>query len=167
MNCKFHPTAEAVATCGICGVGMCKECCAGAFAGTVDDEKPVCLECRLKMAEKDLDECKWYQKFTLKQGCIGTVIWIAGVCVTSLLDGFWWLGLLILLSAAIFFYGKALFSSEEKSFSEKIKGIFFNIILGTLFLPFMVISFLVSNKWKMIKIKSKIKKIKTALGNAN
>ena len=32
MNCKFHPEAEAVTTCAVCGAGICSACDAGAFA---------------------------------------------------------------------------------------------------------------------------------------
>lgn len=164
MNCKFHPAAEAVATCAVCGTEMCSSCDLVAFFRTEDD-KPLCHECSLKEAEKDFDTCKWYQKDTLIRGIIGIVIWCVGVYVAaSVIE---WLGLLILLCAGILFSGKSLFTSEEKGFFEKVKDIFFSIILGTLLLPFMVILCLIHNKWKMIKIKAKIKKIKSVLGNTN
>lgn len=113
MNCKVHPTAEAVTTCAVCGAGMCSVCENGSFFYT-EDNKPLCLECSLKEEEKNLEDYKWFQKDTLIKGIIGIVIWFVGVYVTtSVIE---WLGLLILLCAGILFSGKSLFTSEEKGF---------------------------------------------------
>lgn len=162
MNCKFHPTAEAVTACAVCGAGMCSVCENGSFFYT-EDNKPLCLECSLKEEEKNLEDYKWFQKDTLIKGSIASVIWGVGAWlisrgVTS--------SLLLMLVATIFFNGKILFTSDERGFFEKIKDIFWTIILTALLCPFSVILLLIQNKWRMIKSKSKIKKIKTALGKA-
>ena len=52
MNCKFHPTAEAVTKCAECGKPICFYCDQKAFFRTEDeDKKPLCLECSLKKAK--------------------------------------------------------------------------------------------------------------------
>ena len=162
MNCKFHPTAEAVTTCATCGAGMCSSCENGAFFYTKDD-KPLCLECSLKEAEEKLADIKYFQKETWIKGSIASVIWFAGLALGTRYEILY----LLVLAAAIFFSGKALFTSEEKGFFEKIKAIFWQVILFSLFLPICVIYFLVSNKLRMIKTNSKVKKIKAVMGNTN
>lgn len=168
MNCKFHPTAEAVTTCAICGAGMCSSCENGAFFHT-DDDKPICLECSLKEAEDDLSTYKPYQKALLVNGIIASIIWIIGACLTSVTGGF---SILIMLCAVIFFYAKVmdiptLLASEEKSFFGKIGEILFGIVLDIILLPLIFILLLIKNKWDMIKANKKLKKIKAALGTAN
>lgn len=55
MNCFNHPTKEAVATCGKCGVAMCKECEEKAFL-RLDFGKgqALCNRCSLVEAEADV-----------------------------------------------------------------------------------------------------------------
>lgn len=53
MNCKFHPTAEAVTTCATCGAGMCSQCETGAFF-RMESGQPLCIECSLKEAEENV-----------------------------------------------------------------------------------------------------------------
>lgn len=53
MNCKFHPTAEAVTTCAVCGAGMCSQCNTGAFF-RVESGQPLCRECSFKEAEENV-----------------------------------------------------------------------------------------------------------------
>lgn len=55
MNCKVHPTAEAVTTCAVCGAGMCSQCDAGAFARLEENDQPLCMECALKQAEENVN----------------------------------------------------------------------------------------------------------------
>lgn len=168
MNCKFHPAAEAVATCATCGAGMCSSCENGAFF-RVESGQPLCMECSLKEAEYDLATYIPYQKALLINGIIASIIWIVGACLLSVTDGF---SVLIMLCAVIFFYAKVmdiptLFASEEKSFFGKIGEILFGIILDIIVLPIMFILLLIKNKWDMIKANKKVNKIKAAMGNAN
>lgn len=163
MNCKFHPAAEAVTTCATCSAGMCSSCENGAFFYTKDD-KPMCLECSLKVAEDDLAADELHQKRLWRDGLIASIIWIAGIVLGAALYEVLYL---LTLVAAIFLYKSSLFTSEERGFFEKIKAIFWQIVLGTLLLPIMFIYLLICGKWDKIKAKKKIEKIKTALGNAN
>ncbi|MDE6244466.1 MAG: hypothetical protein K2M50_02280 [Treponemataceae bacterium] len=166
MNCKFHPTEEAVTTCAACGAGMCSSCENGAFFFTKEDE-PFCLECSLKEAEERLEKAKQILKDTKRSGIIATIIWIIGACLLPVSGGF---SFIIMLGAAIFFYGAALlvsFSSEENGFFEKIKGIIIGVVFNTLLLPIMFIWFLISDKLDVKRAEEKLEKIKVALGNAN
>lgn len=163
MSCKFHPTTKAVTTCAVCGAEMCSSCDAGAFF-RAEDDNPICLECSLKEAEEDLTDDKLYQKDLWISGIISSVVWFVGLFLSSVIEGY---AFLIILLAGIIFHGKTLFMSEERGFFEKIKAIFWQIILGSLFLPFWVIFLLIGNKIRMTKSNSKVKKIKTALGNTN
>lgn len=161
MNCKVHPTAEAVTTCAVCGAGICSQC-AGIFH-TGNDES-LCLECALKKEEDKIADCKYVQKDTLIMGGIATVIWGVGVWLAADISPAF---ILIMLGAAILFGRKALFMSDERDFFEKIKTIFWQIVLGTFLLPVFVILLLITANWKMIKSKSAIRKIKAALNSAN
>ena len=163
MNGKFHPAAEAVTTCATCGTGMCSQCENGAFFYTEDD-KPLCLECSLKEAESNLMQKKDIQKDELKIGIIASIIWIVGVCLLSVTNGF---SVLIMLGAAIFYSGKTLFTSEERSFFEKIREIFWQIIAVILLLPIFIITLIIRYKIEEIKANRKVNKIKAAMGNAN
>lgn len=65
MNCKLHSTVAAVATCAVCGVGMCSECTSEAFYIT-ESGQPLCKECSLEEAaenvvwgESYLKKMKW------------------------------------------------------------------------------------------------------------
>ena len=160
MNCKFHPTAEAVTTCVNCGAGMCSSCDTGAFF-RVESGQPLCIECSLKEAEEKLKICKSSWKGLLIKGLIASVVWIFGVCMYKII-GF--SCIFIMLLASIFFYGAAiLFTSEKKGFGGVISSIFWSIIL----LPIMFIHLLISNKKEMKRLQKKIEEIKTALDNAN
>ncbi len=162
MNCKFHPTAEAVTTCATCGAGMCASCETGAFFHTEDD-KPLCLECSLKEAEDDLAAEKLYQKRLWRDGIIASIIWMAGVFLGAMYEVLY----LLMLVAAIFLYKSSLFASDERGFFEKLKAIFWKIILGTLLLPIMFVFLLICGKWDKIKANKKVNRIKAAMGNAN
>lgn len=162
MNCKFHPTAEAVTTCATCGAGMCSSCDKDSFFKE-ESGQPLCFECSLKKAEDDLAAEKLYQKRLWRDGIIASIIWMAGVFLGAMYEVLY----LLMLVAAIFLYKSSLFASDERGFFEKIKAIFWQIILGTLLLPIMFIFLLICGKWDKIKANKKVNKIKAALGNAN
>lgn len=159
MNCKFHPTAEAVTKCAVCDAEMCSMCAKGAFYE--NDGKPVCLECSLQGAEEDLTLKKDTLKNFIKNGIIASVIWIVGACLLPL-GGF---GILIMLVAAIFFFRSALLFSKEKGFFEKLKDIFWGIVFATLLCPFYVIYILICDKMDVSRATKKIEAIKSALNN--
>ena len=162
MSCKFHPTAEAVTTCSVCGAGICSICAKNAFYE--NDGKPVCLECSLKGAEEELTLKKVTLKDEIRDGLIASVIWFAGLALGGTVHGAFYL---LMLVAAIFHVRGDLFTSEERGFFEKIKEIFWNVVLVTLFMPIFVIILLIRLKMEVIKANRKVKKIKAALGNAN
>ncbi len=61
MNCKFHPTTEAVTTCGWCDAPMCNECVDKSFITRKMNERPTCYLCSIEHMEKDaiwLKRCK-------------------------------------------------------------------------------------------------------------
>ena len=161
MNCKFHPTAEAVTKCDVCGAELCSMCAKGAFYE--NDGKPVCLECSLKGAEEELTLKKMLQKSAVKIGIIASISWVVGACLIPL-GGF---GILLMLIAAIVYCKGALFASDKRGFFEKIKDIFWNFVAFTLLCPILVIGDLIRDKKEVTAITKKVEKIKAALGNAN
>ena len=171
MNCKFHPTAEAVTKCDVCGAELCSMCAKGAFYE--NDGKPVCLECSLRGAEEELAHEKANQKDDIKNGIIASIIWIVGVCVvgSSIERSFVVLGIgfLVMLVAAIVFCGgfKGIIAVAKDPESSGFSKIIKNIVLYTLICPFFVIFVLISDKMDVSRANKKVKKIKAALGNAN
>ena len=169
--CKFHPEAEAVTKCAVCGADLCSICNKDAFY--IDDEKqPFCLECSLKEAEKDLADKKAFLKMTKKDGGIGVLIWFAGIVLGGILmDKTEVLGTILsfvsMFGGALFFLRSALFLSTEKDFFDRLKSVFWKIILNTLFLPIVVIFFLISDKIDIARANKKVKEIKTKLGIEN
>ena len=162
MNCKFHPTAEAVTKCDVCGAELCSMCAKGAFYE--NDGKPVCLECSLKGAEEELELKKDTLKGEIRDGIIASVIWFAGLVLGGVGHEVFYI---LMLVAAIFHGRGALFTSEERGFFEKIKEIFWNVVLVTLFMPIFVIILLIRLKMEVIKANRKVKKIKATLSKAN
>lgn len=183
MNCKFHPTAEAVATCGICGVGMCKECSAGAFAGTVDEEKPVCLECCLKEIETKVILRKSYLD-TMKFKNIFASIFIGLSVLFIVLMNIFEKRFSVYITLAIVFWFLSGLIQTWKHEKDKgsIKSIFWedsNDDGGSFFWKIVFYVFagpvmLIKNFIEYPKLKAeqksdmqKYEEIKTALGNAN
>ena len=158
MNCKFHPEAEAVTTCAVCGAWMCSACDAGAFY--VNDGKPLCLDCSLKEAEEQLETRKMAQKFYWSSVIIASIFWIAGLVLGDKVHAAFYL---LMLIAAIGVARGSLFKSD----GEGLFGIIKTVFWVTLFLPLVFIFILISGKWEKIKTKRKVKKIKAALDNAN
>lgn len=177
MNCKFHPAAEAVTTCASCGAGMCASCENGAFF-RVESGQPLCFECSLKKAGEDVDFGKsWLKKeeddlarekkaFKTKciKGIIAVIFWGAGIYLFKELGGG---AVFVMLVAAIFYLGTAVFYGEADGCFDKIKSVFQMIIFGTLVLPWVVISEAFRDRREIKKIEAKVNKIKAALGNAN
>lgn len=162
MNCKFHPEAEAVTTCAVCGAGMCSVCDAGAFYE--NDGKSVCLECSLKGAEEELMLDKVTLKDEIRDGIISSIVWFAGIALGGIVHEVFYL---LMLVAPIVFCRTTLFMSDERGFYEKIKDVFWRIILIALLCPLFVIYCLISYKIDVVKVNRKVKKIKAALGNAS
>ena len=172
MNCKFHPTAEAVTKCAVCDAGMCSSCAEGAsfkvgdsqysgFLWKIDRDVGasfevtsghLCLECSLKKAENDYIDKKNTQKKMLRDGVIASVIWIVGVCLTSVIGGF---GLFIMLVASIVFYGLGGMFVAASGFFVIIK----NVALGTLFLPIIAIVYMVGFKMDVKKANKDVRRI--------
>lgn len=48
MKCYYHPDRDAVGQCEICHKNLCREC-----IDTTGLEKPVCLECGIKLSDQD------------------------------------------------------------------------------------------------------------------
>ena len=162
MNCKFHPTAEAVTTCDVCGAEICSVCAKEAFYE--NDGKPVCLECSLKGAEEELTLKKVTLKDEIRDGIIASIILFAGLALGGTVHEALYV---LMLVAPIVFCRTTLFMSDERDFFEKIKDVFWRIILMALFCPLFVIFYLISYKIDVVKANKKVKKIKVALGNAN
>lgn len=183
MNCKFHPTAEAVTKCAKCGAELCSLCQSNAFY--VDEEhKPICLDCSLEAAEKDLEKEKADSKNFFKNGLIACGIWIGGIIVGAIANivfikvshdyGYGSNAQLIIslcsmLGAAIFLFRGAFLipTTEERGFFKALKSVFWNIVLVTFFLPIWFILFLIIHKISVSKAYKKVKEIKEALGIAN
>lgn len=53
MNCITHTNEPAVAQCGSCGSGLCKDC-VDHSAYTIDN-KPLCKDCNIKLAQELID----------------------------------------------------------------------------------------------------------------
>ena len=177
MNCKFHPTAEAVTTCATCGAGMCASCENDSFFKE-ESGQPLCFECSLKKAGEDVEFGKsWLKKeeddlahekkaFKTKciKGIIAVIVWGAGIYLFKELGSG---SVFIMLVAAFFYLGAAVFYGEADGCFDKIKDVFWSIIAGTLLLPYVVISEAFRDKREIKKIEAKVNKIKAALGNAN
>jgi len=160
MNCKFHPTAEAVTTCATCGAELCSSCNTNSFY-RAENDKPACLECSLKKAEEDLSREKVLQGEDKKNGIIATIIWIIGVCLLPA-GGF---GVFLMLGSAIFFYRTALFMSDQRGFFEKIKEIFWGIVFAAILCPVSIIHCLIGDKKDVAKATEKVEEIKAALNS--
>ena len=183
MNCKFHPTAEAVTKCAKCGAELCSLCQSNAFY--VDEEhKPLCLECSLKTAKEDLEEKENNLKRFFKNGLIACGIWIGGIIVGAIANivfikvshdyGYGSNAQLIItlgsmLGAAIFLSSGAILvpTTEKKDFFEKLKSAILTIVIGTFLMPIWFIFFLIMDKISVYKAGKKVKKIKIALGINN
>lgn len=170
MSCKFHPMTEAVTKCDVCGAELCSMCAKEAFSvcakGTSyeNDGKPVCLECSLKGAEKELTLKKVTLKDEIRDGIIASIVWIAGVFLGGIVHEALYV---LILVAPIVFCRTALFMSDERGFFEKIKDVFWRIILIALLCPLFVIYCLISDKIDVVKANKKVKKIKAALDDIN
>lgn len=91
-----------------------------------NDGKPVCLECSLKGAEKELTLKKVTLKDEIRDGIIASIVWIAGVFLGGIVHEALYV---LILVAPIVFCRTTLFMSDERGFFEKIKDVFWRIIL--------------------------------------
>ncbi|MBP5158641.1 MAG: hypothetical protein ILP18_12305 [Treponema sp.] len=85
MNCYFHPQVEAVATCGKCGVAMCKECEEKALV-RLDGGKgqALCNRCGLDMVQENVahDEA-WIRKRLVKLIIMAILIGIGAIVLAA------------------------------------------------------------------------------------
>lgn len=88
MNCKFHPTAEAVTKCADCGAKMCSSCDTHAFFRT--EKGALCLECSLERAQHGIEWKTNYLK-KLKRKLIFASIFIV-LAIIFFIDSDLWLG---------------------------------------------------------------------------
>ncbi len=80
MNCYLHPQVEAIATCGKCGVAMCKDCETNAFF-RLDGGKgqALCNRCSLISAQENVDYLSnWLKKRMIKL-IICTALAVVGI----------------------------------------------------------------------------------------
>lgn len=81
MNCYFHPQVEAVATCGKCGVAMCRECEEKALL-RLDGGKgqALCKRCSLEETQTNVDNDRaWIMKRLIKVIIMAILIGIGAV----------------------------------------------------------------------------------------
>ena len=159
MNCKFHPTAEAVTKCAECGAEMCFYCNQKAFFYS-EDGKPFCLKCSLEKAERDFFVSEEFLKHGKSRRTIALVLWLIGLPLLAL-GGF---GIFLMLAAAIvleveIWVGVA---SEEKTFTEKIKTFIFGVLVTAVICPFIVIKESNSRKKELKKAEQKYKEVQAA-----
>ncbi|MCM1322221.1 MAG: hypothetical protein NC041_06830 [Bacteroides sp.] len=88
MNCKFHPTAEAVTTCANCGAGICSSCNKEAFFKTKNGQ-PHCIECSLKEAEENVDSEKKFLKGIKRELIFSTIFFVLAILcfIPSIVEG--------------------------------------------------------------------------------
>lgn len=171
MNCKFHPTAEAVTTCATCGAGMCASCDKDSFFKE-ESGQPLCFECSLKEAEENVSSGEKYLK-KMKIKLVFATIFVA----LSILPLFATFGIIFgggLMSNIIFtiaftilfwfLAGRILVSRKEK-----MKDMSDRIGLG-IAAPFLLISSFREYSEKKVEQPlniQKYEKIKAAMGNAS
>ncbi|MBQ5998255.1 MAG: SEL1-like repeat protein [Treponema sp.] len=155
MNCKFHPTAEAVTKCAVCGAELCLYCDQKAFFRSEDeDKKPFCLNCSLKEAKIKVAAYEEYLLLNKKRNRIALILWIAGLLL--LIFG---IGIVFMIAASIVYNGKALIASEEQTFSEKIKATLLTVLICTITCPFDIIKDSGRNKKEIKKFRQKLQDI--------
>lgn len=172
MNCKFHPEAEAVTTCAVCGAGMCSACDAGAFARLEKNEQPLCIECAFKEAEENVNSGERYLKIMKVKLIFATIFVVLSIFPLISTFGIIFGGgemsniifTIIFIILFWFLAGRILVTRKEK-----MKTMSDRIGLG-LAAPFILIrSFREYSREKAeqpVKVQ-RYEEIKTALGNAN
>ncbi len=159
MNCKFHPTAEAVTKCAKCGKPICFYCDQKAFFRTEDeDKKPLCLECSLKKAKIEFEAYEEFEKEEKKRRKKALIFWFIGLPLIAL-GG---IGLILMIAAAIIYMGKSLIASEEQTFMDKVKGTLFVVLAFTLILPFVILKDSSSDKKNIKRVKGKLQEVQAA-----
>ena len=123
MNCKFHPEAEAVTTCGWCEAPMCNECVNKSFITRKMNNRPTCYLCSIERMEKDRI---WLKRCVLALiiGIIVSIILI--VCgVQNETDSIWW----IIFLSGFFFARISMFETINEMVEEEASGdVFFKKI---------------------------------------
>lgn len=85
MNCYFHPQAEAVATCGKCGVALCKECEEKALMRLNGGKgQALCSRCSLDEAQANVahDEA-WIRKRLVKVIVMAVLVGIGAIVLAA------------------------------------------------------------------------------------
>lgn len=81
MNCYIHIDKPAVTTCPECGMGLCRDCVNNAVY-TVEN-KPLCHNCSLSMAENELSEARSRKVWSLVKMIFGASFLILGISIYS------------------------------------------------------------------------------------
>lgn len=184
MDCKFHPTAEAVTTCAICGAGMCSSCDAGAFL-RVESGQPLCIECAFKESEENAYFGERYLK-RMKLKLIFASIFIILAIPFFILDvnGYiaeppisLWGVIFWFLSGLIQTWGHEKDKGSIKSIiwdADSAEGSFFGFIIKIIFYAFAAPVMLIRNFIRYPKLKAlhqldiqKYEEIKSTMDNAN
>lgn len=149
MNCKFHPAAEAVTTCGWCEEPMCNECVGKSFITRKLNGRPTCYSCSKNLVEEDV---AWLKrcKVALIISIITLIIVIASVYfyVIDINDISW-----IILLPGFFFARISTFENLDESGQEGIGKKIIAIIIFTIASPIAFIIYFI----KYLKKKSQHK----------
>lgn len=121
MDCKFHPEAEAVTTCAVCGAGMCSACDAGAFARLEKNEQPLCIECSFKEAEENVNSGERYLKIMKVKLIFATIFVVLSIFPLNiyLWNYFWRRGnvqyhIYYHIYNSVLVFGRSYFSYEKR-----------------------------------------------------
>lgn len=159
--CKFHPDAEATTKCAECGKEMCFYCDSKAFFRSEDEDNgPLCLECSLKKAKRDVNVNEEMLKIGKTRRTIALILWLIGLPLLAL-GGF---GALFMIVAAIVYEVEIMASMalEEDSFTEKIKTFLTGVLICTFTCPFSIIKESNSRKKEIKKATKKLQEVQSA-----
>lgn len=79
MNCYIHIDKPAVTTCPECGMGLCRDCVNNAVY-TIEN-KPLCHNCSLSMAENELSEARSRKVWSLVKMIFGASFLLLGISI--------------------------------------------------------------------------------------
>ncbi len=82
MNCGNHCERKAIATCEICGEGMCRECvdntsCVNDLLGV----KHICKDCAIKNVNELIEHVKARKKYFLKRSIKAIIFYVIGILI--------------------------------------------------------------------------------------
>lgn len=180
MNCYFHSHLPAVSTCAKCGVGLCRDCNNDAVYSL--DDKPVCFNCSLRVAEEELADARKTKVWSLVKCIFSGIFLCIALAVFSEgapLPNVWIIAGISGLPAAF----KATRRTREQRIMDEVHDryetdminllfgwvfrLIFKIVLIVLLAPIFAVFSCVSNLVSFFKSRSAIKKAEETLTYIN